>query len=192
MQPEGIRPEESLKDALTRDPDMARRGVRMRSLYTHSARHGLGLQAYLGRMGDVAEARTLEEVPERMVMFDRTVVFIPASVDRSVALEIRHPALIEYLATAFERFWRLATPMATALSQQTKVEGISFRDHSIAALLAEGNTDAEIAGRLGISVRTCRHHVSKLAEALGSSTRAQLGVRIVQAGLDAPPRPVGA
>lgn len=60
--------------------------------------------------GDV-QVRTLDEVTERLIMLDRTVAFIPANQDRTVALELRHPALIAYLATTFERLWRLATPM---------------------------------------------------------------------------------
>ncbi|MDG4857680.1 helix-turn-helix transcriptional regulator [Streptomyces sp. T-3] len=188
VQPDGIRPEATLREGLPRDREMVRRGVRMRSLYTHAARHGLGLQAYFEELGGASEARTLEEVVERLVMFDRTVAFIPASEDRSVAMEVRHPALIEYLAIVFERLWRLAVPMMETLPHQTAIQGISLRDHSVAALLAEGHSDTEIAKRLGVSVRTCRHHVRKLAEALGSATRTQLGVRIAQVGLDTPPR----
>lgn len=187
VQPDGIRPADVLQEGLARDREMAGRGVRIRTLYTHVVRHGLGVQAYFEQVGGGAEARTLEEVPERLVMFDRTVAFIPASADRSAALELRHPALIAYIGLVFERLWRTAVPLGETLSHRTAVEGVSMREHSVASLLAEGHTDAEIAKRLGISVRTCRHHVSKLAEALGSTTRTQLGVRIAQTGLGRPP-----
>ncbi len=66
----------------------------------------------------------------------------------------------------------------------TGIEGISHREQSIAALLAEGHQDAVIAERLGISVRTCRAHIARLSETLGAASRTQLGVRIAQAGLD--------
>ncbi len=187
VQPGGIRPEHELTEGLHRALELRGRGVRMRDLYTHVARHGQGLLNYLELMGDSVEARTLDEVIDRLIVFDRTVAFVPANSDRTMALELRHPALVHYLLTVFERFWRLAIPL-TAPLPDTGIEGISHREQSIAALLAEGHQDAVIAERLGISVRTCRAHIARLSETLGAASRTQLGVRIAQAGLDRPPR----
>ncbi|MFI1289093.1 LuxR C-terminal-related transcriptional regulator [Streptomyces sp. NPDC020792] len=187
VQPGGIRREHELSEGLHRALALRGRGVRMRDLYTHVARHGQGLLNYLELMGDAVEARTLDEVIDRLILFDRTVAFVPANADRTVALELRHPALVEYLGTVFERLWRLAIPL-TAPLPETGIEGISHRERSIAALLAEGHQDAVIAERLGISVRTCRAHIARLSETLGAASRTQLGVRIAQAGLDGPPR----
>ncbi|MEW2622778.1 LuxR C-terminal-related transcriptional regulator [Streptomyces sp. NPDC048106] len=183
VQPGGIRREAELTEGLHRALALRGRGVRMRDLYTHVARHGQGLLNYLELMGDTVEARTLDEVIDRLILFDRTVAFIPANADRTMALELRHPALVEYLVTVFERLWRLAIPL-TAPLPDTGIEGISHREQSIAALLAEGHQDAVIAERLGISVRTCRAHIARLSETLGAASRTQLGVRIAQAGLD--------
>ncbi|WGD41731.1 helix-turn-helix transcriptional regulator [Streptomyces cathayae] len=183
VQPGGIRREAELSEGLHRATALRGRGVRMRDLYTHVARHGQGLHTYLELMGDAVEARTLDEVTERLILFDRTVAFIPANSERTMALELRHPALVEYLGTVFERLWRLAIPL-TAPLPDTGIEGISHRERSIAALLAEGHQDAVIAERLGISVRTCRAHIARLSETLGAASRTQLGVRIAQAGLD--------
>ncbi|MFI5677372.1 helix-turn-helix transcriptional regulator [Streptomyces cellulosae] len=188
VQPGGIRPEHELTEGLHRALDLRGRGVRMRDLYTHVARHGQGLINYLELMGGAVQARTLDEVIERLILFDRTVAFIPANADRTLALELRHPALVDYLVTVFERLWRLAIPL-TAPLPDTGIEGISHREQSIAALLAEGHQDAVIAERLGISVRTCRAHIARLSETLGAASRTQLGVRIAQVGLDGPPRP---
>ncbi|MFC7910286.1 LuxR C-terminal-related transcriptional regulator [Streptomyces nigra] len=183
VQPGGIRPEHELTEGLHRAMALRGRGVRMRDLYTHVARHGQGLLNYLELMGDAVEARTLDEVIDRLILFDRTVAFIPANTDRTMALELRHPALVNYLVTAFDRLWRLAIPL-TAPIPDTGFEGISHREQSIAALLAEGHQDAVIAERLGISVRTCRAHIARLSETLGAASRTQLGVRIAQVGLD--------
>ncbi|MEU3983882.1 LuxR C-terminal-related transcriptional regulator [Streptomyces sp. NPDC026672] len=190
VQPGGIRREAELTEGLHRALELRGRGVRMRDLYTHVARHGQGLLNYLELMGDAVEARTLDEVIDRLILFDRTVAFIPANADRTMALELRHPALVEYLVTVFERLWRLAIPLTAALPD-TGIEGISHREQSIAALLAEGHQDAVIAERLGISVRTCRAHIARLSETLGAASRTQLGVRIAQVGLDGAPRPAG-
>ena len=188
VQPGGIRREAELSEGLHRALTLRGRGVRMRDLYTHVARHGQGLLNYLELMGDAVQARTLDEVIDRLILFDRTVAFIPANTDRTMALELRHPAIVEYLVTVFERLWRLAIPLTAALPD-TGIEGISHREQSIAALLAEGHQDAVIAERLGISVRTCRAHIARLSETLGAASRTQLGVRIAQVGLDGPPRP---
>ncbi|MER5446935.1 helix-turn-helix transcriptional regulator [Streptomyces sp. NPDC002764] len=188
VQPGGIRPEHELTEGLHRALALRGRGVRMRDLYTHVARHGQGLLNYLELMGDAVEARTLDEVIDRLILFDRTVAFIPANADRTLALELRHPALVGYLGTVFDRLWRLAIPL-TAPLPDTGIEGISHREQSIAALLAEGHQDAVIAERLGISVRTCRAHIARLSETLGAASRTQLGVRIAQVGLDGPRHP---
>lgn len=111
VQPGGIRREHELSEGLHRALALRGRGVRMRDLYTHVARHGQGLLNYLELMGDAVEARTLDEVIDRLILFDRTVAFIPANTDRTMALELRHPALISYLVTVFERLWRLAIPL---------------------------------------------------------------------------------
>ncbi|GAA2581196.1 MULTISPECIES: helix-turn-helix transcriptional regulator [Streptomyces] len=187
VQPGGIRREAELSEGLHRALALRGRGVRMRDLYTHVARHGQGLLNYLELMGDAVEARTLDEVIDRLILFDRTVAFVPANTDRTMALELRHPALVGYLGTVFERLWRLAIPL-TAPLPATGIEGISLREQSIAALLAEGHQDAVIAERLGISVRTARAHIARLSETLGAASRTQLGVRIAQAGLDGSPR----
>lgn len=183
VQPGGIRREHELSEGLHRALALRRRGVRMRDLYTHVARHGQGLLTYMELMEGAAEARTLDEVAERLILFDRTVAFIPANADHTVALELRHPAIVAYLATVFERLWRLGIPLTTPVPEPG-IEGISHREQSIAALLAEGHQDAVIAERLGISVRTCRAHIARLSERLGAASRTQLGVRIAQAGLD--------
>ncbi|WP_328748985.1 helix-turn-helix transcriptional regulator [Streptomyces sp. NBC_00285] len=189
VQPGGIRPEHELTEGLHRALALRGRGVRMRDLYTHVARHGQGLLNYLELMGGSVQARTLDEVIDRLILFDRTVAFVPANADRTLALELRHPALVEYLVTVFERLWRLAIPL-TAPLPDTGIEGISHREQSIAALLAEGHQDAVIAERLGISVRTCRAHIARLSETLGAASRTQLGVRIAQVGLDRSPASV--
>ncbi|MBC9714438.1 winged helix-turn-helix transcriptional regulator [Streptomyces sp. TRM66268-LWL] len=191
MQPGGIRTEKMLRDALPLVLDMKRRGVRVRSLYTHVARHGHGLYAYLEQVASAVEVRTIDVVAERLVIFDKSVAFVPAVADRSVALEIRVPALVEYLLGVFDRFWLLAVPLSESIAGQSAVPGITHRDHAVASLLAQGLTDAEVADRLGMNVRTCRQHIKKLTEAFGSSSRTQLGVRIAQAGLDRPPRAGG-
>ncbi|WP_435863154.1 LuxR C-terminal-related transcriptional regulator [Streptomyces tendae] len=169
--------------AVARDQAFLDRGGRIRALYQHSVRHiPYTRDRYEQLTGDV-EARTLDEVPERLIIVDHTVAFIPANTDRTLALEVRHPALITHFVTVFDRLWRLATPMYPHTVQRQSPDGITPRQRAIAALLVEGHTDSDIADRLGMNVRTARVHIAKLATTLGSESRAQLGYLIGQSGI---------
>ncbi|MFC4330172.1 helix-turn-helix transcriptional regulator [Streptomyces andamanensis] len=175
--------------AMVRDQDLLDRGGRIRTLYQHTHRHlPLAHARYEQLNGDV-EARSLDEVTDRLVVIDRTVAYVPANPDGTLALEVRHPALVSYFVTTFERFWRLATPMYPTAVQQPSPGGITARQRAIAGLLVEGHTDSVIADRLGMNVRTARVHIAKLAATLGSESRAQLGYLIGRSGiLDPEPR----
>jgi DNA-binding CsgD family transcriptional regulator len=169
--------------ALSRDQAFLDRGGRTRTLYQHTGRHrSVIIDRYEQLRGD-AQARTLDEIPERLVIVDRAVAFIPANAERTQALEIRIPALVTHLATTFDRLWRLATPMYPQAVQRPTLNGITPRQRAIAALLVEGHTDAVIAERLGMNVRTARIHIAKLAATLGSESRAQLGYLIARSGI---------
>ncbi|MFD9542549.1 helix-turn-helix transcriptional regulator [Streptomyces sp. NPDC060022] len=184
VQPGGGRSEDRLIEALERGLSVVDRGVRIRTLYQHTVRHSPATLAYAERIADEnVEIRTLEELIERLIIFDRTVAFIPATDDRQVALELRHTGLVEYLAKVFEQLWTRAAPLLEEVKYNPTTLGISGVQHAIAQLLVEGHVDDSIARRLGMNVRTCRAHVAKLNAALGSNSRAQLGYLIAQSGI---------
>ncbi|GAB7103285.1 LuxR C-terminal-related transcriptional regulator [Streptomyces phaeofaciens JCM 4814] len=169
--------------AMDRDQALLDRGCRIRTLYQHTQRHQpLVAARYEQLRGDV-QARTLDEVTDRLILIDRVVAFIPAGEDGRLALEVRHPALLAYFATTFDRLWHLATPMYPEAVRRPTLNGITPRQQSIAALLVEGHTDAVIADRLGMNIRTARVHIAKLAATLGSVSRAQLGYLIARSGI---------
>ncbi|MFJ7419568.1 LuxR C-terminal-related transcriptional regulator [Streptomyces uncialis] len=194
VQPGGARPSGALAAARPREQAMLGRGARMRTLYQHTARHSAPVVAHYEQLRGDVEVRTLSEVTERLVVIDRAVAFIPAAKDRTVALRVHHPALVGYFVTTFERLWRLATPMWPTPARRATPHGVPARQYEIAELLVEGHTDAEIALRLAMNVRTVRVHIAKLASTLGSDSRAQLGYLIGRSGLLEPgvgssPRP---
>ncbi|MFH8513755.1 helix-turn-helix transcriptional regulator [Streptomyces gelaticus] len=181
VQPGGDRGEDRLREGLERALVVVDRGVSMRTLYQHTVRHSQGTRAYAERLAEgKVEIRTLEELISRLIVFDRSVAFIPASDDDQVALELRHPGLVEYLITVFEQLWNRASPLLEELPYDPAPQGISGVQRSIAQLLVEGHVDDSIARRLGMNVRTCRAHVAKLSAVLGSTSRAQLGYLIAQ------------
>ncbi|WP_320773530.1 helix-turn-helix transcriptional regulator [Streptomyces sp. CRN 30] len=185
IQPSGPRStEKRLLEALERDKPLIERGVRIRTLYQHTARYNSERLAYVEQFANgKAEYRTIDELVERLIICDETVAFLPIRDDRQIALELRHSGLVRYLVKVFEFMWNRAVPLTAGAPYETAPDGITDIQHSIAKLLVEGHVDEAIARRLGMNVRTCRSHIAKLAQALGSGSRAQLGYLIAQSGI---------
>ncbi|MFD8690179.1 LuxR C-terminal-related transcriptional regulator [Streptomyces sp. NPDC059651] len=190
LQPGSTRPREDLQTALSGTLPTAERGVQVRHIYQHSARYSPALKAYLGQLsGGLLQVRTMEQAVDRLLIFDRKVAYLPANPDRSAALEIRHPALVGFLAGIYETLWAQATPFTQQLPTTLPGTPVTAVQHSIARLLAEGNQDEAVARTLGISVRTCRAHISKLMQTLGATSRTHLGALLVHAGIAEPGPP---
>ncbi|MFI9151035.1 helix-turn-helix transcriptional regulator [Streptomyces sp. NPDC053367] len=184
VQPSRRRAENRLIEGLERDRLLVERGVRIRTLYQHTARYSPERLAYVDQFANgKAEYRTIDELVERLIICDEAVAFIPIREDRQVALELRHPGLVRYLIQVFEFMWGRAVPLRAGTPYETDPDGITDIQYSIAKLLVEGHVDEAIARRLGMNVRTCRAHIAKLATALGSGSRAQLGFLIAQSGI---------
>ncbi|WEO96290.1 helix-turn-helix transcriptional regulator [Streptomyces sp. FXJ1.172] len=175
--------EEAHRIARRRDQALLDRGGRIRTLYQHTRRNAPDILAYQELLNGDTQVRTLHEVTDRLIVVDGSVAFLPANDDGTLALEARHPALLQYFTTTFDRLWRLATPLYPQAVQPPAVNGFPSRQRAIAALLVEGHTDAAIADRLGMNIRTARLHIAKLAATLGSDSRAQLGYLIARSGI---------
>ncbi|WP_030682659.1 helix-turn-helix transcriptional regulator [Streptomyces sp. NRRL B-1347] len=191
VQPGGFHRIWDLGAAPPREQPLLSRGCRMRTLYQHTTRHAFPLIAHFEQLEGDVEVRTLSEVTAQLVVFDRAVAFLPADRDCALALRIRVPALAGYLAALFDRLWHLATPLFPHPAPQPARGGVTARQRAIAELLTEGLTDAGIAERLGMNVRTVRVHIAKLSQVLGSTSRTQLGYLIGQSGLLSPGGPHG-
>jgi DNA-binding CsgD family transcriptional regulator len=64
--------------------------------------------------------------------------------------------------------------------------GLTRRERSVAALVAQGKSNREIAGALVISERTVEHHVANILGKLGFTARTQIAVWAVEIGLPSP------
>ncbi|MEC3992522.1 helix-turn-helix transcriptional regulator [Actinacidiphila sp. DG2A-62] len=171
-QPGGGRPPEQLEQALARDLALLGRGVRMRTLYQHSARYHAPTRDYVEKVTAAgAEVRTCPELFGRLIAFDRSAAFIPHHSMPGGAAVVRDASTLAFLCGAFDRAWDLATPFGNRLDTLALGE----LHQNILRLLGEGARDETIARRLGMSLRTCRKHVAEIFEQLGAKSRFQAG-----------------
>ncbi len=174
-QPHGRRPPGELAVAESRDVKALRRGVKMRTLYQHSARHSPPTREYVAdvvRFG--AEVRTLDEFFRRLIVVDRLVAVVPASDNSQSAIAIRDRSLIAYLVDIFERSWERAQPFNLSGNQAERNIAAEMRAMTI-RLLVEGHSDPSSAKRLGVSTRTYAGYIATLKDEYGVQTRFQLG-----------------
>ncbi|GHI09716.1 LuxR family transcriptional regulator [Streptomyces cellostaticus] len=187
-QPGGNRVPEVLEEAWQRDTVLLARGVRMRTLYSHTARFNAPSQAYVARATALgAEYRTAHELFGRLIVFDKSLAFIPEHQDTWGAVVIREPSIVSYLRSVFEHTWAYAEPFSDAGAQGLKRIAKEL-DETILRLLASGLKDESIARRTGMSLRTTRKHIADIMQTLGADSRFQAGVLAAQAGL-LPPSP---
>ncbi|HET7385535.1 MAG TPA: LuxR family transcriptional regulator [Nocardioidaceae bacterium] len=182
-QPYGRRKAATLAIAEERDVKALERGVRMRTLYQHSARHSPATREYVAEIvsrGD-AEVRTLDEFFKRLILVDRQVAVIPASGDHRVAIAVYDTSLIAYLVDIFERYWERAQPFNLTGVRAERNIADDVRSMTI-RLLVEGHSDQASSKRLGVSTRTYGGYVAALKDEFGVDTRFQLGYAMGQDG----------
>ncbi len=78
--------------------------------------------------------------------------------------------------------WRRdeATALAERLGGASDDGQLTAREHEVAALLADGLTNAEVARRLFISPKTAAVHVSNILAKLGMTNRAEVAAWVVR------------
>jgi len=178
-QPGGGRSVEVLEDAISRDEDMLDRGVSMRSIYQHTARYDGPTLAYVERVSALgAQIRTLGDGLMRMIVFDREIGIMEVRGDRSSAVVIREPNIVDFMGTAFDRAWITAEPFPLSAARDDVRQVSNELSRLITTLLAEGRDDKSIARRLGMSERTCQRYVREILSQVGARTRFQAGYLI--------------
>jgi len=183
-QPGGPRSAAVLADSLPSTLEMLDRGVAMRTIYQHNARSSSATRNFV-RMVQArgAQVRTLDENFDRLIIFDCRVAFISASEDRRVAVEVRIPAVVKFLAALYERSWIRAVSFTPPGRDQATVQITDDLEMAIMRHVVAGDKDSVTAQRLGISVRRCQDYIAKMSVKLGSRSRAQLGYLIAKSGI---------
>jgi DNA-binding NarL/FixJ family response regulator len=90
------------------------------------------------------------------------------------------PAATRHLVDAFVSGPSLGRPDAQL------VDALTGREREVLRLVAQGLSNAEIAGRLVVSPATAKTHVSRILTKLGLRDRAQLVIAAYESGLIAP------
>lgn len=174
-QPYGRRPTEALAQAEDRDLRALDRGVKMRTLYQHSARQSPATRDRVAELtSHGGEVRTLDEFFKRLIIVDREVAVIPATKDHEVALALRDKSVVAYLVDIFDRSWERARPFTGHEARNEKAIADDVRAMTI-RLLVEGHSDPASAKRLGVSTRTYAGYIAALKDEYGVQTRFQLG-----------------
>lgn len=176
-------PAEHLDAALQDDLDMLDRGVQVRLLHTRHQLTSAAMRHHLQTMQrHGAQVRIADTLPHRLLVFDRTVAFLPVDPRRPSggALVVREPAIIANLVTLFESLWTTAATLDRAV--ESGAPGASELDRAVLMLMSSGVKDEAAARQLNVSDRTYRRHVADILVRLGASSRFQAGVEAVRRG----------
>jgi predicted ATPase/DNA-binding CsgD family transcriptional regulator len=101
--------------------------------------------------------------------------------DRARAAEERGAAMSLATAAEYALMLTAADPQPPAAAQGP--EGLSARERELVTLVAQGQTDAQIASQLYISVRTVGSHLDRIRDKTGCRRRADLTRLALSAGL---------
>jgi DNA-binding CsgD family transcriptional regulator len=165
----------------------ARRGIKTRALYQHTAMRDRATRAYLNELaGNGARIRFAPSLPGRSLVVDRSVALLPIPTEnpgRHGLAIVREPNVIAWVVATFEQLWAEAAPLEEVINKQTQDDTeIDQTRAAILRLMAEGEKDEAISRRLSISVRTCRRHIADYMAQVGATSRFQAGVIAARAG----------
>lgn len=172
-QPQAGRNAPTLAVAAERDLAALERGVKMRTLYQHSARRNSSTHRYVVQVtARGAEVRTLDEFFNRLIVVDRQVAVIPGGA--AGALAVREPMVVDYLVDMFDRHWERARPFGTRETRLLREVAVEQRAMTT-RMLIRGHADPVSAKRLGVSPRTFASYVADLKAEYDAESRFQLG-----------------
>jgi DNA-binding CsgD family transcriptional regulator len=124
-----------------------------------------------------AAARVMDGVPLKLAISDRSMAMVPLQdadpVRGLTALVVRPSVLLDSLVELFEALWQRAVPLRL---DAEGVPGVDVAVVEVTRLLASGMSDSAIARHCSTSERTVRRRVAEAMEALGATTRYQLGM----------------
>jgi DNA-binding CsgD family transcriptional regulator len=168
------------------------RGVRYRCIYDATLLDDEERVHDMFRYVDAGEqARTLADVPLKMMVADAEVAIVPLVADEPAYHDcaiVRGSTLISALTTCFDALWGRSVPLSTGAgtgtdpAATTDEESPSALERRIVRMLAAGIKDAAIARQLDVSNRTINRYMDRVMGKLGASTRFQAGLQAARHG----------
>ncbi len=74
-------------------------------------------------------------------------------------------------------------PLSPARARKQALGGLTLRESEVAALIAQGKSNREIAGVLVLSERTIETHISSILSKLEFNSRTQIATWTIEKGL---------
>ncbi|MGW6770499.1 hypothetical protein ACWGBX_08785 [Streptomyces sp. NPDC055037] len=171
---------ETLRAVITSEIKLLQRGIALRTIYPDTARNRPAEQEWAAEVSKHGAAvRTLATDFERMILVDSKVAIfsdhrgLPSA---NTAFKATHPGLLAFLRHIYDQQWERAEPWAGGRFLRKAETVTTGRSRRILNKLREGRTLKQIAGELGVSLRTVNSDLNKLYEAVGVNTQFALGV----------------
>jgi DNA-binding CsgD family transcriptional regulator len=126
------------------------------------------------------DAAALDEIARRFESHGALLFAAEAASEAALAhARAGHPRPARASGTHATQLWaRCEAAMSPWLTGATTAVPLTNRERQAAALAASGLSDAAIATRLGISIRTVQTHLAHAYDKLGSTGRADLAARL--------------
>jgi DNA-binding CsgD family transcriptional regulator len=138
-----------------------------------------GAVADLGRAAEIADGSGARPFAvEARYELGRALVERSTAGDLERARAVLGQARAGALSLGMPPFAHRAERLLTSLGGGERSQ-LSVREHEVAALVARGMSNRQIAQALVVSERTAQNHVQHILNKLGVSTRAQIAVWVV-------------
>ncbi|WP_055585404.1 helix-turn-helix transcriptional regulator [Streptacidiphilus griseoplanus] len=176
MQATGPQPYLTRRGVRAVEGPLARSGIERRALYQSHARHDPGHRGVIKALIRAGcQVRILDEALPSVYVFDRTWVVICLPEDPPAALVTSDPATAAYVARVFDRDWARAAPYEEPVPEPGR---LSAQQEAILRMLAGGDSQPQIAGKLNLSERTVAGHVGRIRAHYGVETIFQLALAV--------------
>jgi DNA-binding CsgD family transcriptional regulator len=172
---------ESLSAGQPLDRSLLNRGVRMLTVERPPSDGDRGLPAHALDVPTGMGYRQTDDVPLKLMVFDRRVAFFPADpLDLEQGyVEVADPTGVQRCCALFHRLWHSGRdPMRHGVAPFE----LSARERALVALLADGHTDVSAATGLGLSPRAVSYAMRALMDRAGADNRFQLGLLLGATG----------
>ncbi len=181
---------ERLQHSLQADHMILDRGATLRVLLQHATVRHEPTRAWAAEIVAAGgEVRTVPVVPNRMILHDRERAMLPPEGGdvTNGAIVVREPGVVDFLVAVHQLLWNQGTDYPLTAANGEEVGSESGADAALRRAVLEqlvtGAKDDVIARRLGMSVRSCRRHITDIVRDLGAESRFQAGVLAVRRGM---------